>query len=272
MPAPPPPRATARRSLMHELGRAVLDRLAGAWRTLYLGALILTLCLTPRSYTPAMRSSLARQLYLSCARTLLWFTLLSSLTSVVLIRIVVVTSLSYGLSQYALEMVVRVLVLELIPLSAAVFAALRCAIPHSMQLARLHLAGQVDAKGRPSVDAMTIEILPRALAAAFCVWLLAAVSCVTTLVLAYLSVYGMTRWGVPGYTHVVGQIFDGATSLVFGMKIAFFSLAVAWIPVASVLYDASANRSRTGLEIRSLIRLFVLILLVEIAALITNYA
>ena len=99
-----------------------------------------------------------------------------------------------------------------------------------------------------------------------------ATSCVTTLVLAYLSVYGLTRWGFPGYTHVVGQIFDGSTSLVFGLKIALFSMAVAWIPVASVLYDSSATLSRTGLEIRSLIRLFVLILLVEIVALVTNYA
>ena len=41
----------------------------------------------------------------------------------------VVTALSYGLSRYALEMVVRVLVLELIPLSAALFAALRSRMP-----------------------------------------------------------------------------------------------------------------------------------------------
>ena len=43
-----------------------------------------------------------------------WFTLLAALVSLVLIRIVVVTAVSYGLSRYALEMVVRVLVLELI--------------------------------------------------------------------------------------------------------------------------------------------------------------
>lgn len=219
-----------------------------------------------------MRAALARQVYLSCARTLLWFTLLSSLISLVLIRIVVVTSVSYGLSQYALEMVVRVLVLELIPLTAALFAAMRCAIPHSMHLVRLHLDGDIDARGLPNLRAMRMEVLPRALAAAFCVWLLAAASSVLTLVLAYLAVYGATRWGLPGYTHVVGQIFNGAVSLVFGMKIALFSMAVAWIPVSSVLYDSAASHSRTGLELRCLIRLFALILLVEIASLVTNYA
>ena len=44
--------------------------------------------------------------------------MLSALISLVLIRIVVVTALSYGLSQFAVQMVVRVLVLELIPTTA----------------------------------------------------------------------------------------------------------------------------------------------------------
>ena len=49
-------------------------------------------------------------------------------------RFVVVTALSYGLSKYALEMVVRVLVLELIPLTSAIFVALRCAIPNAAEV------------------------------------------------------------------------------------------------------------------------------------------
>ena len=48
-----------------------------------------------------------------------------ALFNVVLIRIVVVTAFAYGLSQYALNMVVRVLVLELVPLVAALFVTIR---------------------------------------------------------------------------------------------------------------------------------------------------
>src|SRR6218665_3663179 len=59
------------------------------WRLFYLGAVVLVL--------PG-------------------FTVLAALISLVLTRIVVVTALSYGLSRYALEMLIRVLVLELIPL------------------------------------------------------------------------------------------------------------------------------------------------------------
>src|ERR1700704_2654272 len=109
--------------------------LAGWWRIVHLAALLLALALSPSSYARDNRRLLARHVYLGTAPALLWFTLMTTLISVVLIRIVVVTAISYGLSQYALEMVVRVLVLELIPLTAALFAALRCTIPHAVDIA-----------------------------------------------------------------------------------------------------------------------------------------
>ena len=111
------------RSALAELARALAGWLAGWWRIVHLSALVLALALSPASYGAANRHSMARHIYVHTAPSLLWFTVLVSLLSLVLIRIVLVTSQSYGLTQYALEMVVRVLVLELIPLTAAVFAA-----------------------------------------------------------------------------------------------------------------------------------------------------
>jgi len=99
------------------------------WRIVYLGAVVLVLALSPSSYGRAGRGLLARRMYLETTPILLGFTALAALLSLVVTRIVVVTALSYGLSRYALEMVIRVLVLELIPLTAAMFVAMRCAIP-----------------------------------------------------------------------------------------------------------------------------------------------
>ena len=92
--------------------------------------------------------------------------MLSALISLVLIRIVVVTALSYGLSQYALQMVIRVLVLELIPLTAALFVALRCTIPRGARDARTCGSFARSAgRRRPVLD----EVLPRVVAGIFAV-------------------------------------------------------------------------------------------------------
>ena len=133
---------------LSDASRGTLTWFAGWWRIIHFGALILVLALSPSSYSRSNRSALARHVYEDTAPMLLWFVVLSSLISLVIIRIVVVTAVSYGLSQYALEMVVRVLVLELIPLTAAVFAAMRCALPNAAEISDLRARGLYDAHSK----------------------------------------------------------------------------------------------------------------------------
>ena len=199
-----------------------------------------------------------------------WFIVLSSLISLVIIRIVVVTAVSYA-SQYALEMVVRVLVLELIPLTAVVFAALRCALPNAAEILEMRTRGEFDALAQQGIDPLQREVLPRVVSAMFSTLMLAAVSCVVTAVLAYVSVYGFTTGAFAGYTRTFGHVFNPAVSMIFALKSFLFGLTVALIPIASVLYDRSRARLRTSVEVQSLVRIFVMILLIEVASLIGNY-
>ena len=114
-------------------------------------------------------------------------------------------------------------------------------------------------------------LLPRLLASMLTVPLLAAISGVLALAVAYLSLHGLTLWAMAGFTRIVGQIFDPATLLVLGLKTLAFSLVVAVVPLASAVHDAGgASRTRAGL--RALSRLFVLLLLVEVVALLAQYA
>ena len=89
------------------IARAPLRWAQACWRVLHFGALILALAITPSSYRRENRQAMARHLYMDTVPLLPWFTLLSAVISLVLTRIVVVTAISYGLTQYALEMLIR---------------------------------------------------------------------------------------------------------------------------------------------------------------------
>ena len=241
------------------------------WRIVHLGAVILVLALSPSSYGRDRWPFLARQLYLATAPVLLWFTVLSSLLGLVLIRIVVVTAQSYGLSQYAVDMVVRVLVLELIPLGAALFVALRITIPQGTELLALRERGAVDRLQAQGRDPMHWLVLPRALSGMFSVLMLAAVSCLVALVLAYVNIYGLTPWALAAYTRVVGQVFTPVVTMIFAFKTLFFALTVALIPIASGLHDPSQAEARARSELQSLARMFLALLLIELVSLMGNY-
>lgn len=262
-----PSAGVSQASLWQRVLSGLLAWLASWWRVLYLGAQIMVLAVSPSSYGPANRLLLAGHVVLATAPILLWFTLLCALATLVITRIVVVTALSYGLSQYALQLIIRVLVLELIPLGAALFVALRSTIASSAELAEMRLRGDLEAMPDP----LRQEAMPRVVAGMFASITLAALSCVVALVLAYLAVYGFTLSALPAYTRLFGQVFNPAVTLIFVLKSLFFSLAVALMPIASALYDEAPAGMRHGAELRALARMFVVILLIEMVSLVGNY-
>jgi phospholipid/cholesterol/gamma-HCH transport system permease protein len=253
-------------NLLQRLHHGAVGWLHSWWRLLHFAVLMFSVALTPSTYGRDRRPVLAGHLVADTAPNLAWYGVLSALVSLVLIRIVVVTSLSYGLSRFALEMVVRVLVLELIPLTAAAFVALRTTLPAGLEFSQGRSADR-----QVSEQELHGEFFPRVAAGIFAVWMLAAVSCVLTLILAYLSLYGFTPWALTGYTRVVGQVFNPAVTLILVLKIVFFSLAVGLIPMASSFYFGGSYRNKVTHGLSDMVRLFAVMLLIEVASLMGNY-
>ena len=242
-----------------------------------LAAKILVLALSPGSYTRDNRAFLLRNVYTNTAPILLGFTVVCALVTVILTRIVVVTAQSYGLSHYALQLVIRVLVLELIPITAALFVALRCTIPDGAELLALHAKGKLDMSAGKAWSGMQREVPPRLIAGLFAGVTLAALSSVVVLVVTYLTSYGFTLSGLASFTRLFGQVFNPAVTVIFVLKIFFFCLTVALVPMASALVGMrgtvgmQASSVRTSAEMRGLVRMFSLILLIEMVSLAGNY-
>lgn len=242
------------------------------WQVVLLGAQILVVALTPSSYaTGPRRQGVLLHLYQATAPLLTGFLVLSALISLVLIRIVVATAYSYGLSQYALGVLVRTLVLELIPLYAAMFVAARWSMPGAQQVREQLSAHQRAGQALDRGALLSTQLLPRALASVFSVLMLAALSCVIALVLTYLTVYGFSLWGLPNYTRSVGQVFTPAVTLIFTLKTLFFSLAVAVVPLAGSAQQDAQGRYAQRSDISEFARLFSVVLLIEVVSLVGNY-
>jgi phospholipid/cholesterol/gamma-HCH transport system permease protein len=253
------------------LGHTLLRGMASWWFMLHFGAVVLVMALTPSTYNRAQRATTAQHIYTSTWKVLPWFTALSALLSLVLIRIVVVTALSYGLSQYALQMVVRVLVLELIPLSAAMFVALRSGLAFNAGAVGLRPGDGQRIRPRQIgyLEHLRSELAPRVFADAFSVLALAMLSSMIALLLTYLSVYGFSPWGLHSFTRTVGQVFDLSVSLGFMLKTVLFSLAVAVVPMAASLESTQQNNDYTMQP--GAVRLFLVLLLLEAASLAVKY-
>ncbi len=258
--------------LRPETWRSKFFRLVASWWYLiHLAAVTMVLALSPATWRAANRAATARHIYTNTWQVLPWFTVLSTLVSLVLIRIVLITALSYGLSQYALEMMVRVLVLELIPLAAALFVALRAGLTFNT---RGGTGERVDEAALPtpySIGQLRRELVPQVIAGTFAVQSLAIVSSVIVLVLAYLNVYGVSPWGIEEYTRTVGRVFDPEVAIGFALKSILFGLAVALIP-SSALLEARATSQRFSSGVQpGAIRLLSVLVMIEAGSLALKY-
>lgn len=256
--------------LPDRLARGAVHRSQQAWRVLEFGAQVLVLMLAPSSYRLGQRRVVYRHLVLATVPLLPAFVAISLLLSLILVRIVLTTAATYGLSHFALSVLVRTLVIELLPLFAALFVALRYTMPQGEQVAALRSSGRLMRMWRAGGDPARDELLPRVLAGMFSVALLVGWSCVQALVVTYLMHYGFTTWGLEAYTRAFGQIFTPAFTLIFGLKTFLFSLAVAVLPMAPYARHRGEAAQRRD-DIAQLGLLFAVVLCIEALALVGNY-
>ena len=265
------PTAAPQQFPSYRLARAFVAWLDSWRRVIFFGALAVVMVLSPSTYDRANRHTIARQIYLTTWQILPWFIVLSSLISAVMIRVVVVSAVTYGLASFALEMVVRFLVLEFIPLVAALFVTMRSALAAKPAVTGIYIPRDLDGLGGIATERIRDELVPRVIAYAFSVLTMVVVSGIIALILSYVSVYGFSRFGLPQFARTVGQVFDLSVTAGFALKVVFFSLAVAVIPIAASLDKRDAASGDASALQPGTVRMFMALFLIEGLSLLLKY-
>jgi phospholipid/cholesterol/gamma-HCH transport system permease protein len=213
-----------------------------------------------------------RQIDLTAWKVLPGYLAFSALLSLVIIEIVHSTAHAYGLAAYALELVLRVLILELIPLLTALFVALRSGAAIGAEIALMRVSGELEDHEEAGASPLHEELVPRIAGAALSVFSLTTLSIALTLYLAYALFYGTSVSGFFAFTRVVGHVFDMQILIGLLLKCLVFGLAVALIPLATGL-EAERGEAHTAPRavLGGLMTLFLVIALIEILSLVVKY-
>ncbi len=246
---------------------------ARSWRRLLrFGGFATVAALSPSTYGAAARAVAVRQIYLTAWKVLPGYLAFSALFSLVIIEIVHSTARAYGLAPSALELVLRVLILELIPLLTALFVALRSGAAIGAEIALMHASGELEDREEAGASPLHGELVPRIVGAALSVFSLTTLSVALALYLTYALFYGTSVSGFFAFTRIVGHVFDLPILLGFLLKCLFFGLAVALIPLATGL-EAEPGKVHTvpAAVLAGLMKLFLVIGLIEILSLVVKY-
>jgi phospholipid/cholesterol/gamma-HCH transport system permease protein len=229
--------------------------------------------LSPSTYNRATRLVVQKQIYFTAWQILPGFTAFAALFSVVFIQIVGATARDFGLYQYALELVIRVLVLEILPLMTALFVALRTGAAINTEVALMQIQNELGALKQIGIDPMKLELLPRVIGGTISVLALTATNIVVALLLAHVMIFDFQPWSLPpgDFTRVIGKVFDLPAMLVLWLKTLGFGLAVTVIPISEGLNTPQKLFYAPIAVLRGMVRLFFALMLIEVAALAVIY-
>ena len=224
------------------------------------------------TYTPLTRAAALRQVYVTAWQPLSGFLLFSTLLSLVAIQVTINVARGYGLAGYALELVLRVLVVELIPFVTALMVALRSGSAINTEVALMHASGELQSMRDARVDPMQREFVLRVVASALSLLSLTILSCAVALVLAYLVMYGLSPWGFAEYTRTIAAVFDTQILVGFVLKCTAFGVAVAAIPIAAGLQASHDLKSAPISVMGGMVRLVLALAIIQIVSVAVKYA
>ena len=234
-------------------------------------ALAAAAALSRETYTAETRDIAIRQIYFTAWQLLLGFMAFSAALSLLVVQITVNAARTYGLSDYALELVFRVLILELLPFSTALIVALRSGSAISAEVALMHASGEFAELQARGVDPLKRLLVPRVVACALSVPVLTVFSCSVAFVFAYLAMYGTSPWGFEEYTREIGSVFSVPGIAGFLLKTVSFGIVVAVIPIAAGM-DATASLKSAPIAVMGgMVRLIVALVGIEALSLAVKY-
>ncbi len=239
-----------------------------AFRWALFAAEALAAALSPSTYTAPVRALAARQLCAAAWDVLPGFVAACAVLGLLLIRIIDSTARDFGLAAHSLDLYVRLLVLELLPMLVALFVAVRSGAALGTEVALLRVSGALD-RGN---EALRAELLPRGIGVAAAVVALTVIGCALALAVAYFGLYGFSPWGHDAYARAVGNAFAPVVMAGFALKVAFFAVAVAVIPVAAAAGGPREMRAVPDAAPRGLVGVFLFLALAEGASIGLQYA
>ena len=227
--------------------------------------------LHPSTWNRATFDVVVKQVYFTAVQVLPIFLTFALLIAWLMINIILNTAREYGLTEFATEMAIRVLILELLPFLTVLFIALRSGSAINTEVALMRVHKELDALEHCQVSPMQFEFLPRLIGGIISMLTLAGLACLLTLGLTYLSIYGFNMAGFDFFNQTVAKIFTPLVVGGFFVKSVLFGLVVTLIPIITGLETPRKLFMVPVSVLRGMMRVFFAIVAIEGASLALQY-
>jgi phospholipid/cholesterol/gamma-HCH transport system permease protein len=252
---------------IESVGAMTVSFFYSIYEALHFGVLCLMHAISPRSYHPAMRTVLVKQIYFTAVQILPLFIFIGMFFGSVIIGYVVSLAVDYSLEEEIGTILVSFVMHEFAPLFTVMLIALRSATAINTEIAVMHVNNELSTLKAFGINVINYLFLPRILGGIISIILLSALFAVIMFASGYLFSSLFLHMGLGLYMHTIVQAIGVNDFLFLLGKSVAFGFFTTLIPIYSGFKTGHATTGIPISVLNGMVRLFVAIFTIEVLSL-----
>jgi len=254
--------------LIESIGASAIRSVYSVGEALKFTSLCLIHMVNPRSYNPAMRMVLVKQIYFTAVTIIPLFLMMAFLFGSVIIGAVIALATEYSLQESIGSIIITFVVNEFAPFFTALLISLRSGTAVNTEIAVMNVNEELNTLREYKINLINYLFLPRIISGIISVTSLSILFALIMLSSGYIFTLFYMNMDFHTYKQILISAIEVSDIFVLLFKSVAFGFVIMLIPIYSGLKTANSYTAIPISVLNGMVKLFIALFFIEVLSLI----
>jgi len=221
----------------------------------------------PKSYNPAMRMVLTKQIYFTAVTIIPLFMMMAFLFGSVIIGVVITLATQYSLEDKIGSILITFVLNEFSPFFTALLISLRSSTAVNTEIAVMNVNNELNTLKEYKIDLIDYLFLPRIISGVISVTSLSILFAIIMLSSGYIFTLFYMNMDLHTYKYLLINAIEVKDIVILLLKSIAFGFVIMLIPIYSGLKTANSYTAIPISVLNGMVKLFIAIFFIEVLSL-----
>jgi len=252
---------------VEEVGEKTLHSLDSFYKAFHFSSLCFLHMLHPKSYNPAMRMVLVKQIYFTAVQIIPLFIMMAILFGSVIIGVVIYLANEYALEHEIGSIIITFVMDEFAPFFTAILIALRSGAAINTEIAVMKVNNELNTLAEYKIDMIDYLFLPRIISGVISLTFLSILFALIMLSSGFIFTMFYLHFDFSTYKYILIDALDIQDLVILLVKSIAFGLFTMMIPIYSGLQTQQSYTAIPISVLNGMVKLFIAIFFIEVLSL-----
>jgi len=256
---------------IEKLGEKTINAFAAIFEIGHFTFLICLHLINPKSYNPAMRMVLTKQIYFTAIGVIPVFISMAFLFGSVIIGVVIYLATQYSLQSEIGSIIITFVIDEFAPFFTTLLISLRSGAAINTEIAVMSVNKELNTLKEYNIDLIDYLFLPRIISGIVSIIFLSILFAIIMLTSGYIFTFIYMNMDFNTYKYLLLNAIEIGDIVTLVLKSFAFGFIVMLIPIYSGLKTQSRYTAIPISVLNGMVRLFIAVFLIEVLSLIIQF-